>query len=176
MTFKLTKRPKQSALQQYEIVQSEVKAALQPIAEQHVSQRNAVIGGWRHKPQFRGVVAVGPKQISVRVLLENATESLGRYGGTIRDLWRWHNEGTGIHGPKGRPYPIFPRFRSVLRFFVAGREIFAKFVNNPEKGTHPGMRGQRHNDKINRRLKRFEQSQIRRGFSAGWKRLRRELR
>ena len=46
----------------------------------------------------------------------------------------WYlEEGTGIYGPKGRPFEIRPKNKKALRFFSNGNEIFAKSV------MHPGM-------------------------------------
>lgn len=45
-------------------------------------------------------------------------------------------EGTGIYGPKGRPFEIRPKNKQALRFNIGNETVFAKKV------IHPGMKAQ----------------------------------
>lgn len=145
------------------MIKEEIRKALEPVAEQHEAERHIVVSGWRHQPKFKAIIQSGPQRIGIRVILQNASQSLGKYGGTIGDLWRWHNEGT-------RPHTIQPRFAKVLRFVAGTAAVFTRLVN------HPGMKGRRHTQRINRLLRGFENRQIRRGFRDGFKRLEKENR
>lgn len=158
LTYKAIKRPKEPRLQFAEIRQEVVKQ-LQPVARQHVSQRAAVVSRWQdsHRPDFEANVSATDKQITLSVRMKNAGKSLGKYGGTIGDLWRWINEGTKAHD-------IVPRFKTILRFAVGGDFVFARRVR------HPSTTGQKHNERINERLRRqFEQAKDR-GFRQGFRR------
>lgn len=55
------------------------------------------------------------------------------YLGHGSEVGAYLEEGTGIYGPKGRPYDIRPKNKKALRFVVNGKEVFAKRV------THPGI-------------------------------------
>jgi hypothetical protein len=158
LSIKITKRPKELRLQMTEIRQEVVKQ-LQPVARQHVSQRAAVVSRWQdsHRPEFEANVSATDKQITLSVRMKNAGKSLGKYGGTIGDLWRWINEGTKAHD-------IVPRFATILRFAVGGGVAFARRVR------HPGTAGQKHNERINERLRRQFEQAIDRGIRQGFKR------
>ena len=168
--LRVVKRPKLKPGQSLRDIRAELIKELQPVAAQHTRQRNAVVAGWRHKPQFRSIIAITPNQIRLEVFIRNELESLGKYGGNIADLWRWHNVGTGLHGPHKRRYAIYPRFKTVLRFFIGGVEIFAKYVDSAKRQTHPGMRGKKYNERINKRLQPRLIAAIRRGYNKGFKR------
>lgn len=49
--------------------------------------------------------------------------------------WEFIQFGTGLKGPKGRAYDIFPKTKKALRFVVGGQVVFAKFVKD-----HPGQK------------------------------------
>ena len=49
--------------------------------------------------------------------------------------WTAIQFGTGIHGPEGKPFDIYPKKGKVLRFEVKGETVFAKFVKD-----HPGQK------------------------------------
>jgi hypothetical protein len=139
--MRLIKRPKLRPNQQLTEIRKEVVKAIQPVAAAHTQHRNRVVSSWQsqHKPKFKTSIKVTPKQIQFDVFITNATTSLGKYGGTIGDLWGWINEGT-------RPHIITPRFATILRFVVNGVTVFAKRVN------HPGTKAQKHNQRINKLL------------------------
>jgi hypothetical protein len=160
-SFRLKKKPYYTPDEQGQVIKEELRRALEPVAEQHEAERDIVTSRWRHQPKFKAVIQAGPARVGIRVTLQNASESLGKYGGTIGDLWRWHNEGT-------QPHTIQPRFAKILRFVVGTVAVFARLVN------HPGMKGKRHTQRINRLLRGFEQRQTRQGFRNGFKRLERE--
>lgn len=68
----------------------------------------------------------------------NADRTEGRivvFPGRYTAIARYQEAGTGLYGPAGRAYDIFPRFKTVLRFPVRGRSVFARFVRD-----HPGVK------------------------------------
>lgn len=44
---------------------------------------------------------------------------------------RSHEYGSGIHGPKGRPYPIYPKNARFLKFEKEGRTLILPMVMHP---------------------------------------------
>lgn len=160
LTYKAIRRPKEPRLQMG-IVRQDVVKQLETVAKQHVKLRTAVVSRWQggHRPEFESRVFATEKQITLSVKIKNGKNSLGKYRGTIADLWRWTNDGTRAH-------VIKPRFKTILRFSTGGRVVFARRVR------HPGTRGQKHDEKINDRLKRpFEQA-VRLGITQGFRRSR----
>ncbi len=138
-------------------IRSELIKELTPVARQHTRQRNVIVARWAHRPRFKSEIKVTSKQVALNVMITNATESLGKYGGTIADLWKWHNEGT-------KPHIITPRFASILRFVIDNRVIFTNLVK------HPGTKAQKYNERINKRLNRQLINAIQRGYRRGFKR------
>lgn len=152
-----TKLP--DARQQFEIIRQEIVKALEPVAEQHEAERDIVTSRWRHRPKFKAIIVAGPQWVGIRVVLQNASQSLGKYGGTIGDLWRWHDRGT-------KPHTIQPRFAKILRFVAGGgTTVFTRLVK------HPGTKAGRYTQRISRLLRGFENRQIRQGFRNGFRRL-----
>ena len=158
LTIKILKRPKDPRLEM-DLVRRDIISQLQPVARQHVSHRAAIVSGWQdsHRPEFESRVFATEKQVTLTVHIKNAGKSLGKYGGTVKDLWGWINTGTKAH-------PIVPRFATVLRFVVDGAVRFSRGV------PHPGTVGQRHDDKINERLKPSFLAGVDRGVKLGFKR------
>jgi hypothetical protein len=158
--LRVVRRPRNPPRTQHKIIREEVRKRLKPVADEHVKRRETIVSSWQahHKPKFDSRVGVGTKQIFVQVLIKNASQSLGKYGGTVRDLWGWINEGT-------RPHIIVPRFASILRFVIDGKIIFALRVN------HPGTQGQRHNERINAELDRKFQGAVNNGYRAGFRKI-----
>lgn len=170
--FKLKRKPP-SPEQQFQIIRREVQDALEVVSDRHVAERRAVTSSWNHEPKFKGVVSVGPQRAFVRVTIQNAKEPLSsRYGGTVRDLWKWHNEGTGIHGPRKRAYSIFPRFKKALRFMVGGAIVIVRYVFNPQKRTHPGREGTGDVARINKELRPLLKAQIDKGLRTAFRKIR----
>jgi predicted nucleotide-binding protein (sugar kinase/HSP70/actin superfamily) len=155
--FKVKKQPPTPA-QQFAFFREEVRKGMEPVPARHVERREAIVGSWQHQPEFKGSVKAEGTHILTQVEMENPGESLGRYGGTIADLWRWHNLGT-------RPHRILPRFKQALRFAVGGVIVFARYV------LHPGTKAKRHTERINKSLQSFEEKQIRKAFRNSWKAL-----
>lgn len=50
---------------------------------------------------------------------------------------RYLEEGTGIYGPKGRPFEIRPKKKKALRFTSGNNTVFAKSVMHPGMKAHP---------------------------------------
>lgn len=66
--------------------------------------------GWQNKPKVTTVVKVTKKEWSIKVKIDRRTRGGKRF-------W-WASAGTGIYGPKHRPYIIRPRRAKALRFQV----------------------------------------------------------
>lgn len=97
MTFRLVRKPRSPKLQMDEI-QEAVRNRLKPVADLMVRQRAAIVANWVHQPVFKSEVKVTGNSIEIVVFIENASDSLGPYGGTIGDLWQWIDEtGTSPH-------------------------------------------------------------------------------
>lgn len=162
--FKLIRGPRYTSSQEVAIIKQELANALRKVGAAHVAQRRIVVFGWQpaHRPKFGSEVMAqrGRDRVTLLVTLDNAAQSLGRYGGTIGDLWRWTNLGTRAH-------KIVPRFKSILRFVVGAVAVFTPLVN------HPGTRAKKHDERINRRLKRFESNKIFEGFQNAFSKLNR---
>lgn len=158
LSIKIVKRPRDPKLE-FAQVRTEIVKQLQPVARQHVSQRAAIVSRWQdtHRPEFESRVFATEKQVTLTVHIKNAGKSLGKYGGTVKDLWGWINEGT-------RSHDIVPRFKTILRFAVGNTIIFARSVR------HPGTAGKQHDKRINEGLRgKFEQA-VDRGVKLGFKR------
>ena len=160
LSIKIIKRPSNPKLE-FAQVRAEVIKQLQPVGRQHVSQRAAVVSGWQdaHRPEFESRVFATEKQVTLTVHIKNADKSLGKYGGTIKDLWGWINKGTKAH-------TIVPRFSTILRFAIGNSIIYARSVR------HPGTVGKKHDERINERLKSAFLAAVDRGIKLGFKRTR----
>ena len=128
------------------------------MARQHVSQRQAVVSKFRHRPEFESKVSVGRAGIELKVTLRNDKEAISDRA-TIGDLVKW----LFVTGTK--PHVIRARIAKVLRFVVGGRVIFARFVQ------HPGFKAKPTLDNINKRLEPAFKRAIDRGFRIGFNRL-----
>lgn len=155
--FKVTKQPPSPA-QQFALLREEVYKSEQRIADKQVELLEAVPANRNGRFKFKGVAAPRGPIISSIVILENESESLGRYGGTVGELWDWLNKGTPAH-------EIKPRFKKALRFVVAGAVRFARLVN------HPGTKAQNITRRINRAMQPFRKKETDKGFKAAWKSL-----
>lgn len=51
------------------------------------------------------------------------------------EYWRHVQFGTGLHGPKGKAYPIFPKRKKALAFKIGGENVVVKYVK-----AHPGRK------------------------------------
>ncbi len=152
-------RPKLSPDKQFKVIRNSVKKRITPVANLHVAARNKVTANWKpaNKPTFRAVVSMDRKQIRIQVEMTNRNKSLGKYGKTVGDLWGWINKGT-------RPHRIVPRFARVLSWIgTSGKRIFSKVV------WHPGTKGQRQDERINRTLQKKLDAAINAGFKEGLK-------
>ena len=158
LSIKIIKRPREPRLEM-ELVRRDIISQLQPVGRQHVSQRAAIVSGWQdsHRPEFESRVFATDKQVTLTVHIKNASKSLGKYGGTVKDLWGWINTGTRAH-------IITPRFSTILRFAIGNTIIFARSVR------HPGTAGKRHDERINERLKGAFLAAVDRGIKLGFKR------
>lgn len=155
--FKVKKQPPSPA-QQFAFFRGEVAKGMQPVAHRHVERREGLPVNRHGRFKFAGETVVKGTHILTQVTLENESESLGRYGGTVKDLWRWLNLGT-------KPHRIYARFKRALRFVVDSVVTFARYVN------HPGTRPQRNTERVNQGLQPFEDKQIRRSFRDAWQKL-----
>jgi hypothetical protein len=64
-----------------------------------------VTANWEHKPAFKAKKRVTKEGISVYV-----------YPTKNKDIWTWVSRGTGIHGPKKKPYRIPKTGKKLLAF------------------------------------------------------------
>lgn len=161
----IVRKPRHPPRTQYKIVRDEVRKRLMPVADEHEKQRSDIVRDWQahHRPKFKSIVGVGPKQIFVQTRIENGSKSLGKYGGTIKDLWTWINEGT-------KPHVILPRFKTILRFVINGVVIWAKRI--PKRGgKRKGLVGRQHNERINDRLNKRFQRAVNNGYRAGLRKI-----
>lgn len=152
-------RPQRPPKEQLKVIRNSVKKRLTPVTKLHVSARNKVTANWKpaNRPIFKAIVGMGQKQIRIQVRMTNRNKSLGKYGGTIGDLWRWTNEGT-------RPHRIVPRYAKTLSWIsTSGKRMFSRGVS------HPGTKGQRHDKRINKALQRKLDTAIDAGFKEGLK-------
>jgi hypothetical protein len=168
--FRVKKQPPTPA-QQFAVFREEVRKSQQRVADKHVERREAVPSNRNGRFEFEGEAVAQGTVISIRVILKNAAESLGRYGKTVGDIWEYLNRGTGRYGPYKQHYAIYPRFKKALRFVVNGAVVFARYVFNEEDKTHPGMKPRRYTEKINKSLQPFEKKETAKGFRAAWKKL-----
>jgi hypothetical protein len=157
--FKVAKKPPSPA-QQFAFFREEVRRGMEPVADEHVERREGLPVNRHGRFKFAGETVAKGTVISTLVILENQSDSLGRYGGTVKDLWRWLNLGT-------KPHRIYPRFKRALRFVVDSVVVFARYVN------HPGTKAQQLTLKTNQELRSFEDKQIRRSFRSAWQKLER---
>jgi hypothetical protein len=108
-----------------------------------------VTDNWQHQPDFPTKKSKGRDSIRMSCIPS----------GPNKDIWKWVSGGTGIHGPKGRPYRI-PKSGTKLLAFPSvytpktkpggpvrgfggpgrssGPTIFAMYVKE-----HPGIKGRR---------------------------------
>ena len=98
-------------------IAASIRKELEPVARQHVSQREAVVSHFRHKPDFDATVSVGQAGIELKVLLTNDKERIGDRA-TIGDLVKW----LFVTGTK--PHIIRARIAKVLRFVIGNKIIF----------------------------------------------------
>lgn len=155
--FRVKKRPPSPAAQfvffREEVAKSQVK-----IADRHVTQRVALPVNRNGRFKFGGSVKVEGTHILTQVALQNESESLGRYGHTVKDLWRWLNLGTPAH-------VILPRFKRALAFVVGGASVVVRRV------FHPGTKPQRNTERVNQSLEPFRKKETAKGFRDAWKKL-----
>lgn len=155
--FKVKKQPPSPA-QQFAFFQKEVAKGMQPIAERQVERHKAIPSSRHGRFKFAGETVVKGTHILTQVTLENEGESLGRYGGTVGDLWGWLNLGTPAH-------VILPRFKRALAFVVGGAAVVVRRVR------HPGTKPQRNTERINQSLEPFRKKETDKGFKSAWKKL-----
>lgn len=107
------------------------------------SYHSNVTSQWKNKPDWRVM------------FLHDETVIIGRLvsADSRSKIWRYVDEGTGTHGPRRRPYFIFPRYAPMLRFqtgysartqpiarFNVGTgKKFGPFVSKPFV-LHPGIK------------------------------------
>jgi hypothetical protein len=124
-----------------------VKRAMKgPVRRRLPEYPRDITGDWDHNPDFSADYKQGSNQVSVQ----------SEPKGPNRQIWIWMVEGTGLHGPKHKAYPIYPKRAKVLAFpsvytprttpaggvkgpgKSSGPTIFAAKVDRPGV-THPGM-------------------------------------
>lgn len=157
--FRVKKQPPSPAAQ-FAFFREEVAKSQVKIADRHVTQRVALPVNKNGRFKFGGSVKVEGNHILTRIMLENQGESLGRYGGTVADLWGWINRGT-------KPHRIYPRFKKALSFIAGGAAVVVRRV------FHPGTKAQKITQKINQQLAGFEKKETAKSFRAAFKKLER---
>lgn len=181
-SVKIIKKPPPAKVMAQAINQEIIKQ-LQPVGRQHVSERKRVVADFDHKPEFGYRVSATEKQITLTVLLENASEPVSEEW-TIGDLWKaLDSEGTPPHdiGPKdpngqltfeyNGPGSYSPHTRPVARFGGPGKVENGQ-VFRTKRGTvlkHPGFPPRKFSDSINKRLRRQYDAAIDRGVRLGSK-------
>ena len=112
-----------------------------------------IVAQWSgDKPGFKGYIYVSKLGLSIRVRTTGSQHA--------RNKWRRLIEGTGLHGPKHRAYPIYPKKPGGVLVFPSkyrprtkpgaggqykgpgkgyGPIVFTKKVDKPGV-THPGMK------------------------------------
>lgn len=187
--MKLVRKPK-SAKIQYAEVRQEIKAALTPVMNEHVNARKRVVGNWSHRPDFKGTIGVGTKQIFLQVTVENKDEPVGKYGATVGDLWKWLDKtGTKAHDIPSNPNGKLLVFRwggpgsyisktsgGPARYggpgiVQGGKTVYFKARNKVLK--HPGFKARKFGEAINTDLKGSFDKAVRNGYSRGFKKIKR---
>jgi hypothetical protein len=144
MTFRVIGRTKAP---NWSDIPRNVKRAMKgPVKRRLPEYPKDVTSGWDHNPEFSTNYVQKPNRVSVQ----------SEPKGPNRQIWVWMVEGTGLHGPKHKAYPIYPKRAKVLAFpstytphttpsggvkgpgKSSGPTIFTAKVD--KKGvTHPGM-------------------------------------
>lgn len=153
IVMKLVRKPRVRPIQR--AVLDEVREEYNNMADDIIDELLHDVDDWKSKPKFTKQVTVSSRAWNILVKVDARTR-MGK-------IWKWVNEGTGLHGPQHKAYPIYPKKARALHFFVphypktlptgpvigprivlaqgaAGQgEVFAAKVDRPGQ-THPGIR------------------------------------
>lgn len=146
----------------YETWRKELVKQVGPVNDERANEYSKAVSLFSPKtrPQFRGVIVDRGGTVFIRVILENGSKVINKYGTTIRQLWQIWNEGS-------RPHDIRPRFAKILRFIgKAGNRVFTPLVR------HPGTKGSKAKKRIDKRFKPLEKYRIGRAGRIAFKKLR----
>lgn len=145
---------------QFAAIRKEVIKTAQDAADRRAGAYAETVDGWKpeHRPKFKGIVVVTQRTVDIRVIIQNASQKINKYGTTIKMLWNIWNFGS-------KPHKIVPRFKSLLRFKVGGQWFSKKEVN------HPGTRGNRAKERIDEQMRPKELKILDEGYRRGFKRL-----
>jgi len=159
--MRLVKKPPPAG-KQYDFFRKEVVKQLEGrVADRRPDEYNKSVSFFKsnHRPVFKSQVVAKGDKIFIRTILTNGSKIVNKYGLTIRKLWDIWNKGS-------RPHLIRPRFAKVLRFIARnGKLVFTKLVH------HPGTRGSKAQEGIDKRLLPFERRGVDRAIRIALKRL-----
>lgn len=178
-SVRIIKRPPPAAVQ-FKAIQQEIAKQLQPVGQEHVNERKAVVANFETDINFGYKISTTQKQITLTVSVTNSGAEVSS-GFTVGDLWKALDKtGTKSHvirpkRPNGRLAfqggNYQPKTRPIGRSggpgrVSGGRQVFTKQVN------HPGFAPRKFSETINKRLKRRFEQAIDRGVRLGGKRKR----
>lgn len=152
IVMKLVRKPRVRYVQ--EAILNAVRKEYEALADYIIEVLTNDIKQWKRKPTFIKEVSVTTRIWSIVIKVDMRTR-MGK-------IWNWVNEGTGLHGPEQRAYPIYPVKARALHFYVPHypktlgtgpiigprivmsqgvaeqSEVFAAKVDKPGQ-THPGI-------------------------------------
>lgn len=174
IVMKLVRKPRVRPIQR--AVKDAVRDEYSAMADDIIQELLHDIDGWKEKPVFTKKVSVSPRSWTISISVDMRTR-MGK-------IWTWVNEGTGLHGPAHRAYPIYPKKAKALHFYVphypktlgtgpvigprtvvshgstTQTEVYAAKVDKPGQ-THPGITPRHFTESL---LKILKSRTDRRGF------------
>lgn len=173
-SIKIIKRPP-PAKAQFKAIQDSIKKELAKVGEQHVKEREKIVGDFDTEIKFGYRISITEAQVTLTILLENeATQVSDNF--SVGDLWKALDK-TGV-----RPHVIRPKKPGGVLAFQAGYQphtrpiarsggpgratgerVFSRFVN------HPGYPPRKFSAVIGKRLERQYKAAIDRGVRLGSK-------
>jgi len=106
--LKLVRRPRTREAQI--LIRKELRKELKYYYTYFPRELNKQLAGWKQKPTFKVRINIGAKVHTVEVRVDRRTR--------IGKIFGYVDQGTGIDGPKGQPYPIEPVNADMLIFDV----------------------------------------------------------
>lgn len=127
-------RVRQAVIRQDQILRQELYTELFNTGEALLVDLRFAVVSWRNKPRFIAKVIVRPGLIMVSVQADRRSKA-GK-------IFVWVDRGTGIHGPKKRPYIIKPKNKPYLKFrtnYLAKTAPVAKGATSAKVNVGPGV-------------------------------------
>lgn len=94
----------------HQIVLNEVEKALEELGDEMVKRLEKDIESWDHQPEFISFAVANKKNWLLQVGYNRGTREA--------DIYTWVDQGTGLHGPDGEEYDIFPVNADKLNFLT----------------------------------------------------------